>query len=1035
MQLISSALDPVIADRIQRNPANPVQALLSIRVIDPACGSGHFLLAAARRLADKLAALQSPDGSLAEDDYRHALRQVTTHCIYGVDRNPMAIELARTALWLEAYTPDAPLGFVDHHLVVGDALLGLLDFNALTQGMPDKLYAALSGDNKALCKQLAAANKEGRKALARRASELDLSANTARAEWDALEAASDDTLEDLASKQQAWLTLQQELTESPVAAAADLWMAALLTPKAEDTALETIPTSADIYFTLLAQHDVSAVERVRQLAAVTQLARQTCSAARVLHWPLAFAPVLAAGGFDCALGNPPWERIKLQEEEFFATRHGLVAAAKNKAERTQRIEWLAQGALARNLYPELKHGEGEAALERDVYGQFIAERRRAEASSLFAHLKPEDGARYPLTGVGDVNTYALFAETILRLTRADGRAGFIVPTGIATDDSTKNFFSHLIRTQCLSSLVSFYEVRLWFKATDEKKPFCLLTIGHEDSAKFTFDVREVEQLALTEKWYQLTTADFERLNPNTLTLPTFRSRADAEITRRIYERVPVLVRDAVMDGEEVFEPSVNAWGIRFVRLFDMANDSPLFDVSQAEALGLAANDFANRYELDRDSRTVDRGSEPFLSETLNVEAMLPLYEAKMIHQFDHRHASYRVGVTRATGSEAGADMAGTLNEQDKADPRRTVAPRYTVSSLEVALRTASVPAALPKALRVSGHMRGQVVKQCLDLWLASGALVRGDDVLAEATLIALYTLPGDSAAKVAMNVFAAMATAREWGNTFALSDAEYRQVLSVCARYGHHMTPNRSVEPALLACSWMLLNARVPRWLMGWRDICRAADERTVIASVMPPVGVGHTLPLFFLDKSWGAPLAVALLANLDAMCLDYVARQKVGGTHLTYGFLKQFPILPPDCYSDADLAFIVPRVLELTYTAHDLAAWAQDLTAAFPAADPRPTCPAGQAPSATHHGQPFIFNELRRAELRAELDAYYARLYGLSREELCYILDPESVKGPGYPSETFRVLKQNEEKAPPAGLGEYRTQRLVLAAWDALNT
>ena len=152
MQLISTALDPVIADRIQRNPANPVQALLSIRVIDPACGSGHFLLAAARRLADKLAALQSPDGSLNEDDYRHALRQVTTHCIYGVDRNPMAIELARTALWLEAYTPDAPLGFVDHHLVVGDALLGLLDFSTLAQGMPDKLYAALSGDNKALCK-------------------------------------------------------------------------------------------------------------------------------------------------------------------------------------------------------------------------------------------------------------------------------------------------------------------------------------------------------------------------------------------------------------------------------------------------------------------------------------------------------------------------------------------------------------------------------------------------------------------------------------------------------------------------------------------------------------------------------------------------------------------------------------------------------------------------------------------------------------------------------------------------------------------
>jgi hypothetical protein len=1001
-QLIKTALLPVIEDRVQRHPTNPVQALLSIRVIDPACGSGHFLLSAARCLADRLAALQNPDGSLSEDDYRHALRQVTTHCIYGVDRNPMAIELARTALWLEAYTPDAPLGFVDHHLVVGDALLGLLDFNELAQGMPDKLYAALSGDSKALCKKLAAANREGRKALARRASELDLNSVGSRPEWDALEAASDDTLADLSRKQQAWLSLQHELSQSPQAAAADLWLAALLTPKVEGTPLESVPTSADIFFTLLTQHDATAADRVRQLQDLTDAARQTCDKARVLHWPLAFAPVLAAGGFDCVLGNPPWERIKLQEEEFFATRHGLVAAAKNKAERSQRIEWLAQGTLARNLYPELAHGEGEAALERAVYAAFITERRNAEATSLFAHLKLEDGARYPLTGVGDVNTYALFAETFFNLTRADGRAGFIVPTGIATDDSTKGFFSHLIRNQRLSSLISFYEVRLWFKATDERKPFCLLTLGSAEAADFIFDLCEIEELTLREKWYRLSTADFERLNPNTLTLPTFRSRADADITRAIYERVPVLMRDAVMDGEDVLEPGVNAWGIRFFTMFHMANDSPLFDLPQASALGL----------------------EPA------AERMLPLYEAKMVQQFDHRHASYGVGATRATGSEAGADMAGTLTDQDKADPSRTVIARYQVSSLEVALRTAAVPAGLPKALRMSGYLRGPMVKQCLDLWLASGALARGDDKLAEATLMALYTVPGDSAGKIAVNVLLAKATVQEWVKTFALSDADYHALLTVCAKYGHHMTPNRNAEHALLAHAWTLLQARVPRWLMGWRDITNAAAERTVIASVMPSVGVGNKIPLIFPSAEIGVPLVAALLTNLDALVFDYVARQKIGGTTLNYYLIKQFPVLPPDRYTDADLTFIVPRVLELTYTAHDLAPWAQDLCAAFPAADPRPPCPAGQSPSAAHHGQPFIFNEQRRANLRAELDVHYARLYGLSREELCYILDPESVKGEGYPSETFRVLQQNERKE----FDEYRTQRLLLAAWDARN-
>jgi hypothetical protein len=140
------------------------------------------------------------------------------------------------------------------------------------------------------------------------------------------------------------------------------------------------------------------------------------------------------------------------------------------------------------------------------------------------------------------------------------------------------------------------------------------------------------------------------------------------------------------------------------------------------------------------------------------------------------------------------------------------------------------------------------------------------------------------------------------------------------------------------------------------------------------------------------------------------MARVKVGGTHLTYGYIKQFPVLPPDHYTDADLAYIIPRVLELTYTVHDLAAWAQDLG---------------------HNGPPFPFHPERRAQLRAELDAYYARLYGLTRDELRYILDPADVMGDDYPSETFRVLKKGELNE----FGEYRTQRLVLAAWDRLET
>ena len=164
-------------------------------------------------------------------------------------------------------------------------------------------------------------------------------------------------------------------------------------------------------------------------------------------------------------------------------------------------------------------------------------------------------------------------------------------------------------------------------------------------------------------------------------------------------------------------------------------------------------------------------------------------------------------------------------------------------------------------------------------------------------------------------------------------------------------------------------------------------------------------MPLWTVEIS--NELDAAFLANMSALVFDYVVRQKLGGTNMTFGYFKQFPVLPPDRYTEADLAYIVPRVLELTYTAHDLAGWAQDLG---------------------HSGPPFAFHPERRAQLRAELDAHYARLYGLTRDELRYILDPADVMGADYPSETFRVLKNKELR----DLGEYRTQRLVLAAWDA---
>jgi hypothetical protein len=154
-----------------------------------------------------------------------------------------------------------------------------------------------------------------------------------------------------------------------------------------------------------------------------------------------------------------------------------------------------------------------------------------------------------------------------------------------------------------------------------------------------------------------------------------------------------------------------------------------------------------------------------------------------------------------------------------------------------------------------------------------------------------------------------------------------------------------------------------------------------------------------------------AFVGNMNSLPLDYVARQKIGRLHFNYFIVKQLPVIHPSGYAERDLDFIVPRVLELTYTAWDMQAFASDLG---------------------YEGAPFRWDPERRAVLRAELDAYYAYLYGLSKKELRYILDPEDVMGEDYPSETFRVLKEREIKEH--GLDEkgmWRTQRLVLDAYD----
>lgn len=1018
-ELIRSALEPVIEQRLASSPAAPEAALLAIRVIDPACGSGHFLLAAARRLAERLALLRSVasgyEGAIRPKDYRHALREVVAHCIYGVDRNPMAVELARMALWLEGFEEGRPLDFLDHHLQIGDALLGLTDLDALTQGISKDAFKPLSGDDREVCKALTKTNAVALKQLTRDLQSqqmlLGMDNTSGLQAMRAIEDMPTNTPEQVSTKEARWLAFMQTAARSPLAQAADVLVGAFLLPKTTDRSA-TVPTSATLHTLLTPPNDITG-----PAADAVAAARAACAEARVLHWPLAFPQVFAPRGpndhrgFDCVLGNPPWERIKLQEEEFFATRNADVAAARNKAERSQRIQWLSEGRLAQNLNfghtsapngaPQLKHANGPDEAERRLYREFVTARRTAEATSLFAHVSGSEGGRYPLTGVGDVNTYALFAETILQIHARDGRAGFIVPTGIATDDSTKAYFGHITQSKRLVSLYDIENREAVFPSVHRSYKFCLLTLGASEQAEFVCFATQVSQLADERRRFTLTPEDFRLINPNTLTCPVFRSKRDAELTKKLYRAAPVLIRDAYVEGEGKHAreiPAQNPWGITFMAMMHMSNDSHLFEYQNNPESGSSAAD----------------------------SKRLPLYEAKLVHHFDHRWATY------TTDPDTGTVASRDVTLQEKQDASFSITPRYWVPAREVWLRLADLPDELMHALKADdGHATVLAVTKVL---FGRHLTALREKAPGTAALAAWESF-------VDLHAYAKNIAPEELGvkplkkNAGGLLDeglplAE-QQLLRLADEASNLPMPpaGLSSEESAQRLAERWLEESCPKWLMGWRDICRATDERTVIASVLPAVGVGNKIPLFRPNKQITTPQASAFIANLSSIIFDFMARQKLGGTTLNYFYMKQFPVVPPDRYTPTNIAFVASRVLELTYTADDMHLWAEELISEWKLNDGN-WKPGTPEPIRRSPLTPFPFDPERRAVLRAELDAYYARLYGLGRDELRYILDPEDVMGNGYPSETFRVLKDREIRE----YGEYRTQRLVLEAWDRIH-
>jgi hypothetical protein len=882
------------------------EALLRITVCDPSCGSGHFLLAAARRLAEKLAELRAPDGAVRPDDYRHALREVASRCLYGVDINPMAVELCRVALWLETVDPGKPLGFLNHHIRSGNSLLGTTP-DLIAAGLPDDTFTAIEGDDKPACAELKKRNKAERAGLGPLfAKEEDSIREKLRQAATAIEAMDDSQPAALQQKEAAFLTNETAPEYRHAKLLADLWCAAFVIKKRSSEVsilpsrgvgilpssrpVGVSPTSSESSIPDL-QSTISLPEAGQLLHTEDDLfgqpvpaakptakpksslrtdnfnpitptgittgtlrdyvqgkplpedleseANQLASQYRFFHWHLAFPQVFAQGGFDCILGNPPWDKIQPEEEKFFASNKPAIALITDAKARKERI----------------------AALVFDdprSFDAWIAYKRHIDTTCLFLSA----GGLFRYAGNGNLNTYRLFTELSSELLANSGSSGLVVQSGIATDESGKELFHSFLVNRQLIRFWDFENREGFFPDVDSRFRFCLLTVSGtarpDENAKgeFAWQLQTIEEVNDTNRLIHLSAEDLLLFNPSSQTCPVFTAAPDYYLARLIYQRgthVSVSTSDRVGEIDFLGE------------LFNLTRDARYF--------------VPRRSNEDHDA--------------------LPLYEAKYIHQFDHHFATNLNGRLDAPTLE------------NRIDSLFTAQTNRTVAAIEVRTRLAK----------------------------------RG--------------------AK--------------------------------------------------------------SQWLAGFRDIARATDERTVIASVLPMAAVGNSINLIL---SLSASETATFIANADSFIFDFCARQKVGGTHVNIWIFKQLPAIPFEAYTQpcpwsahpqstihdppSLRDWLLPRVLELTYTAWDLEAFAAD---------------CGWS------GPPFRWDEDRRFLLRCELDAAFFHLYLGSEDE--WRQQPEALTrafptprhAVSYIMDTFPIVKRKDESKH----GTYRTKATILQIYDAL--
>ena len=637
---------------------DPAEAILALKVCDPAMGSGHFLVSLVDYLADRvIAAMAEAEAAVegyisplagriqairerivanAEErnwaidrdrlDDRHIVRRmVLKRCVYGVDKNPMAVELAKVALWLHTFTVGAPLSFLDHHLRCGDSLFGGWARSGIDKateyGSPLLLHGSvIEAERAAQSMQTIEGLTDAEIAEAHRSAEAFAEVEEATAPLNAVLSLVHG-LDWLAVKDRQGKTALQSffggLLGDPIEIARGRDEVAMERPESE------------------------------RFAELLREARRLFAEERFLNWQAAFPGVWTnwrsadlEGGFDAVIGNPPWDRMKLQQVEWFATRRREIALQTRAADRKRMI----------------------AALEHDgdplAQDYAVASERATMATSVARR-----SGDYPRLSAGDVNLYSLFVERAMTLAKPDGMVGLLTPSGIASDKTAARFFKCVATEGRLKALYDFenrrtrYDAPPFFPDVDSRFKFCAFVASPSplpDAARCAFFLQDIAELDDAERRFPLTAEAFARVNPNTGTAPIFRTRRDAALTTAIYERLPVLV-------DRSFGEEVKAWPVKYTRMFDMTNDSGLF---------------RTRAELEEREGAWPIGGNRFASP---AGEWVPLYVGRMIHLFDHRAASVEVNAENLHN----VALSGDISAEQKADPAFVPTPHYWVPSAEV----------------------------------------------------------------------------------------------------------------------------------------------------------------------------------------------------------------------------------------------------------------------------------------------------------------------------------------------------------------